>query len=84
MCDVSCPVRCHVCCALSWVLAGVGSVLTVSGQHELEASVMTDNGCCGAVALVKHIANPVKLAQQVCAGGCQVPPSMYESLAFTC
>lgn len=39
-------------------------MLTASGQHELEASVMTDDGRCGAVALVKHIANPVKLAQQ--------------------
>lgn len=52
--------------------AGVGSVMTASGQHELEASVMTDEGRCGAVALVKHIANPARLAQQV--GGKAVPP----------
>lgn len=45
--------------------AGVGSVLTASGGHELEASVMTSKGRCGAVAVVKHVANPVRLAQQV-------------------
>lgn len=45
--------------------AGVGSVLTASGRHELEASVMTDDGRCGAVALVKRIAHPARLAQQV-------------------
>lgn len=44
---------------------GVGSVLTANGHHELEASVMTHEGRCGAVALVKHVANPIKLAQQV-------------------
>jgi hypothetical protein len=31
---------------------------------------MTDEGRCGAVALVKHIANPARLAQQV--GGKQI------------
>lgn len=45
--------------------AGVGSVLAASGHHELEASVMTSDGRCGAVALVKHVSNPIKLAQQV-------------------
>lgn len=48
-----------------YLLTGVGSVLTASGHHELEASVMTDDGRCGAVALVKRIENPVRLAQQV-------------------
>lgn len=44
---------------------GVGSVLTASGHHELEASIMTDDRKCGAVALIKHVANPIVLARQV-------------------
>lgn len=45
---------------------GVGSVLTASGQHELEASVMSSSGrACGAVTLLKHVANPVVLAKHV-------------------
>lgn len=40
-------------------------MLTASGGHELEASVMTSEGRCGAVAMVKQVANPVRLAQQV-------------------
>lgn len=40
-------------------------MLAASGHHELEASVMTSDGRCGAVALVKHVSNPIKLAQQV-------------------
>jgi isoaspartyl peptidase/L-asparaginase-like protein (Ntn-hydrolase superfamily) len=31
---------------------GRGSVLTLKGRHELEASVMTDDGRCGAAALL--------------------------------
>jgi hypothetical protein len=46
--------------------AGVGSVLAASGQHELEASVMSSSGsACGAVALIKRVANPIVLARHV-------------------
>jgi hypothetical protein len=46
--------------------AGVGSVLTASGLHELEASVMSSSGsACGAVALIKRVANPIVLARHV-------------------
>ncbi|KAF6260779.1 nucleophile aminohydrolase [Scenedesmus sp. NREL 46B-D3] len=46
--------------------AGVGSVLTASGHHELEASLMSSSGnACGAVALIKRVANPIVLARHV-------------------
>lgn len=45
--------------------AGRGSVLTRGGRHELEASVMTDDGRCGAAALLERVKNPVLLARAV-------------------
>lgn len=46
--------------------AGVGSVLTASGQHELEASLMSSSGsACGAATLLKQVANPIVLAKHV-------------------
>lgn len=45
--------------------AGRGAALTVSGQAELDASVMTGAGLAGAVAASKYAANPVRLARAV-------------------
>ncbi len=45
--------------------AGRGAALTVTGQAELDASVMTGSGCAGAVAGSKYARNPVRLARAV-------------------
>lgn len=45
--------------------AGRGSVLTLKGRHELEASVMTSDRRCGAAALLTDVRNPVLLARAV-------------------
>jgi L-asparaginase / beta-aspartyl-peptidase len=45
--------------------AGRGAALTVSGQAELDASVMTGSGLAGAVAASKYARNPVRLARAV-------------------
>lgn len=46
--------------------AGKGSVYTYDGTHELDASIMDGrNRQAGAVAGVKHIANPINLARMV-------------------
>ena len=46
--------------------AGIGSVLTASGTHELDAAVMRGSDLqAGAVAAVRHIRNPVDLARLV-------------------
>ncbi|KIZ07578.1 beta-aspartyl-peptidase (threonine type) [Monoraphidium neglectum] len=45
--------------------AGRGSVLTASGRHELEASVMTQDKRCGAAALLTRVRNPILLARRV-------------------
>jgi beta-aspartyl-peptidase (threonine type) len=46
--------------------AGKGSVYTSEGTHELDASIMNGKDLsCGAVAGVKTVKNPVKLARQV-------------------
>ncbi len=46
--------------------AGAGSVYTADGTHELDASVMDGaSGNAGAVAAVRHVKNPVKLAREV-------------------
>ena len=45
--------------------AGRGAALTVTGQAELDASVMTGAGHAGAVAAAKHAKNPVWVARTV-------------------
>ena len=46
--------------------AGKGAVYTYDGTHELDASIMDGrNRQAGAVAGVKHIANPINLARMV-------------------
>lgn len=45
--------------------AGTGSVLTLHGDVEMDASVMTSSLDCGAVAAVRGIAHPVTLARLV-------------------
>ena len=46
-------------------LAGRGSVLTASGRHELEASVMCCDGRCGAATLLEDTQHPVQLARAI-------------------
>ena len=46
--------------------AGVGSCLTLDGEVELDASLMDGSDLnVGAVACIKHIANPIHLARRV-------------------
>jgi len=46
--------------------AGIGSVYTLEGKHEMDASIMDGRDLsCGAVAGVKHIAHPISLARLV-------------------
>ncbi|GGI90724.1 isoaspartyl peptidase/L-asparaginase [Shewanella hanedai] len=46
--------------------AGVGAVYTFDGQHEMDASIMDGQTMnAGAVAGVKHIKNPINLAEAV-------------------
>lgn len=46
--------------------AGRGAVMNYNGQHEMDASIMLgDTHQAGAVAGVKHIRHPIKLAQAV-------------------
>ena len=53
--------------------AGVGSVLTVEGVVEMDASVMTgDTLAAGAVGAVTGVPNPIRLARTVLAGGREV------------
>lgn len=56
-------------CALEdspWFNAGRGSVLTSTGEHELEAAIMDGRNLgAGAVAVLRHIKNPVALARLV-------------------
>jgi beta-aspartyl-peptidase (threonine type) len=53
--------------------AGLGSVLTVEGNVEMDASVMTgDTLVAGAVGAVSGVANPVRLARAVAAEGREV------------
>ena len=53
--------------------AGLGSVLTVEGDVEMDASVMTgDTLVAGAVGAVSSVANPVRLARAVAAEGREV------------
>jgi L-asparaginase / beta-aspartyl-peptidase len=46
--------------------AGKGSVFTSSGTHEMDASIMCGKTLdAGAVSMLKHIKNPIKLAREV-------------------
>ena len=45
--------------------AGTGSVLNLDGEVECDASVMTGDGRAGAVAAVRDVRNPVRLARLV-------------------
>lgn len=45
--------------------AGRGAALTLAGTAELDASVMTGDGQCGAVACVRHTKNPIRLARHI-------------------
>ena len=46
--------------------AGVGSVFSTEGEHELDASIMQgSNRLCGAVAAVRRIDHPIGLARAV-------------------
>lgn len=46
--------------------AGRGAVFTAAGEHELDASIMDGQGLrCGAVAGVKTVRNPIRLARAV-------------------
>jgi len=49
--------------------AGHGAALTASGAHELDSSIMRGSDlAAGAVALVRHIRNPVKAARALLDG----------------
>jgi beta-aspartyl-peptidase (threonine type) len=45
--------------------AGTGSALGLDGQAEMDASIMSDDLECGAVAAIKWVRNPVKVARCV-------------------
>jgi len=46
--------------------AGIGSVYTSDGTHEMDASIMDGNGLsCGAVAGLQHVPHPISLARLV-------------------
>jgi len=45
--------------------AGTGSVLTLDGEVETDASVMTSRLECGAVAALRGVKNPITLARRV-------------------
>jgi len=46
--------------------AGIGSVYTSEGMHEMDASIMDGRDLsCGAVAGVKHVPHPISLARLV-------------------
>jgi beta-aspartyl-peptidase (threonine type) len=45
--------------------AGTGSALTLDGEAEMDASVMTGDLRCGAVGSIKWVKNPVTVARKV-------------------
>lgn len=45
--------------------AGTGSALTVDGEAEMDASVMTEDLRCGAVGGIKWVKNPVRVARKI-------------------
>jgi len=44
---------------------GTGSVLTIDGKTEMDASVMTDDGQFGAVGAIRQVKNPILVARKV-------------------
>lgn len=44
---------------------GTGSVLTIDGKIEMDASVMTEDGKFGAVGAIRHVKNPILVARKV-------------------
>jgi beta-aspartyl-peptidase (threonine type) len=45
--------------------AGTGSALTINGEAEMDASVMTEEGHFGAVGAIKYVKNPILVARKV-------------------
>lgn len=45
--------------------AGIGSGLNLEGEVEMDASIMTGDLKCGAVACIKKVKNPIVVARQV-------------------
>jgi beta-aspartyl-peptidase (threonine type) len=45
--------------------AGFGAALTATGEAELDASVMTGDGRAGAIAVSRHVKNPIGAARKV-------------------
>ncbi|KPJ50125.1 hypothetical protein AMJ40_03685 [candidate division TA06 bacterium DG_26] len=45
--------------------AGTGSALTIEGEAEMDASIMADDLRCGAVAAIRWVKNPIKVARKV-------------------
>lgn len=45
--------------------AGTGSVLTINGEVEMDASLMTMDGRYGAVGAIKDVKNPILVARKV-------------------
>lgn len=45
--------------------AGIGSGLNLEGEVEMDASIMTGDLKCGAVACIKNVKNPIVVARQV-------------------
>ncbi len=44
---------------------GTGSVLTIDGKIEMDASIMTSDGHFGAVGAIRYVKNPILVAQKV-------------------
>jgi len=44
---------------------GTGSVLTIDGKVEMDASIMTDDGQFGAVGAISKVKNPIMVARKV-------------------
>jgi beta-aspartyl-peptidase (threonine type) len=44
---------------------GTGSVLTIDGKTEMDASVMTEDGNFGAVGAIRQVKNPILVARKV-------------------
>lgn len=45
--------------------AGTGSKMKLDGSIEMDAAVMTSDLSCGAVAAIKNVKNPVKVARKI-------------------
>jgi len=45
--------------------AGRGAALTATGRAELDSSIMTGDGCAGAIAASRYAKNPVRVARKV-------------------